>query len=711
MSFTVQRTGLSGLPLTMVPAVVMDTETTGLKVGEDRVIEIGAVRIIDGTAVREDDFSRLINPQVPIPAASTAIHTITDDDVAGAEPFKPVMAAFSKWCGNSVVLGYSIGFDLGILKAEHERHGLKWNAPRSLDVRHLVQLLAPELPDQSLDMAAGWLGVEIGERHRAVADAELTLQVFQRLIPKLKHKGIVTLSQAERACLLLGSRLTAEAQAGWHDVVRADRTRPAAVSEYMRIDSYPYRHRVREVMHASPQIVEPGMTVSAALAQMMARQTSSVFVKPVEPGGAHGILTERDVLRGVNAQGAGALSKPVGSLAKFPLVSIKQDEFVYRAVTTMTGGGFRHLGVVDEAGVLTGALSARDLLKQRAGGAALLGDSIDQARTPAELGRVWAGLTTVVRGLVSEDVDSRDIASVVSRELRALTARACVLAEEQMQRQGKGVPPQRYAMFVLGSGGRGESLLAMDQDNAIVYEEGEEGDPVDTWFAQLGQIVADTLNDAGVSYCKGNIMASHPAWRKDVARWRDTVSEWLTKSRPDDILDSDIFFDAVGVHGDEAMVKELVSDAITAAGTARDFLRAMGLRTGDFESPVGWLGRFKLDDGRIDLKKCGLLPLFSCARVMALRHGFMVRSTPGRLAAARDLGVEGMHIADDLIEAHRVILDLILRQQLRDIEAGLKLGNKVDPKQLDSFNLQQMRWAIDQVPKVRDVLGLPTFSG
>ena len=137
----------------------------------------------------------------------------------------------------------------------------------------------------------------------------------------------------------------------------------------------------------------------------------------------------------------------------------------------------------------------------------------------------------------------------------------------------------------------------------------------------------------------------------------------------------------------------------------------MGLRTGDFESPVGWFGRFKLDDGRVDLKKCGLLPLFSCARVLALRHGLMVRSTPARLAAARDMGGEGMHIADDLIEAHRVILDLILRQQLRDIDAGLKLGNKVDPKQLDSFHLQQMRWAIDQVPRVRDLLGLPMFSG
>ena len=55
MSFTVQRTGLSGLPLAMVPAVVMDTETTGLKVAEDRVIEIGAIRVVNGEARRKSD--------------------------------------------------------------------------------------------------------------------------------------------------------------------------------------------------------------------------------------------------------------------------------------------------------------------------------------------------------------------------------------------------------------------------------------------------------------------------------------------------------------------------------------------------------------------------------------------------------------------------------------------------------------------------------
>ncbi|MGI9514657.1 MAG: DUF294 nucleotidyltransferase-like domain-containing protein, partial [Anderseniella sp.] len=396
--------------------------------------------------------------------------------------------------------------------------------------------------------------------------------------------------------------------------------------------------------------------------------------------------------------------------AVFPLVTVAADEFVYRAISLMARRGFRHLGVTGTDGKLVGALSARDLLKQRADTAVALGHDIDTAMSTDALGKVWARLTTVVRALVSEDVDPRDIAAVISRELRSLTQRACELGEAAMALQGKGPPPQPYAMFVLGSGGRGESLLAMDQDNAIVFDNGDPGGDADLWFADLGTIVANTLNDAGVSHCKGGIMASNSEWRMDAGHWRDVVAQWLSKSRPEDILHADIFFDAKAVHGDSALLDSLRTDAVGAAHNAHGFLNAMQMRAGEFTSPVGWFGKWKLEDGRVDLKRAGLMPLFSAARVLALRHGVSELSTPARFEAVRAAGVEAAHVINDLIEAHQVLLSAILRQQLRDIEAGLTLGNSVDPAQMSGHDKQQVRWAIDQVPKVRDLLGIPAYS-
>ncbi len=86
----------------------------------------------------------------------------------------------------------------------------------------------------------------------------------------------------------------------------------------------------------------------------------------------------------------------------------------------------------------------------------------------------------------------------MAREVGALTRRATVLAEERMAAAGLGPPPTRYAMMVLGSVGRGESLLAMDQDNAIVFAEGEPDSAADRWFAALGGHAAAILHEVGV---------------------------------------------------------------------------------------------------------------------------------------------------------------------------------------------------------------------
>lgn len=709
MSFLRAEDSLSGQPLGAVPAVALDTETTGLDVAADRIVEIAAVRL-DGPGAGGEPFTRLVNPGVPIPAASTRIHNITDDEVVDAEAFAAVMPELAQWVGRSLVIGYAIGFDLAVLKAEHERHGLTWRAPRSIDVRHLVQLVAPDLPNQSLELAAKWLGVEVGERHRALGDAETAARIFKALVPRLREKGIFTLAQAERVCRNLTTRLEEEAQAGWHEVLHDNRIAPESVAEFARIDSFPYRHRVYDVMRMPAVTLPPATPVRDALALMMEKAISSVFVEPAEPGDAYGILTERDLLRAFNSEADGVRDAPISRYAKGPLVSVESDEFVYRAIASMAQRGFRHLGVHDPAGKLVGALSARDLLRQRASDALSLGDSLERAASPGELGRIWSDLTTVARGLVFEEADPRDIAAIISRELRALTRRACELAEAALADQGAGPPPQPYAMMVLGSGGRGESLLAMDQDNALIFEQGEAGGEADRWFERLGEMVADMLNEAGVIYCPGGIMASKPDWRLDLAGWRRRLEAWIGKARPEDLLNSDIFFDARPVYGERALAETLYAEAQAAASGSREFLMAMTLKASDFRPPLNWLGRPRLEGGRIDLKKSGLMPIFSAARVVALTHRIDARSTPERLEAARQLDEFDAAVIGKLIEAHRILLGAILRQQLRDIQQGVALSNKVAPGEMPAHERQQLTWALGQVENIRNLLGTPAVG-
>jgi len=442
----------------------------------------------------------------------------------------------------------------------------------------------------------------------------------------------------------------------------------------------------------------------------MEKGISSVFVDPAEANGDYGILTERDLLRAFNSNVADVRDAPISQYANGPLLTVESDEFVYRAIAGMSSKRIRHLGVRDPQGALVGALSARDLLRQRAGDALSLGDSLERAETAAELGRIWSGLTTVARGLVFEEADPRDIAAIVSRELRALTRRACELAETAMDRAGEGRPPRPYAMIVLGSGGRGESLLAMDQDNAIIFDEGAPGGPEDLWFERLGVMVSDMLNEAGVIYCPGGIMAANAEWRMDMAGWRRRIESWVGKSQPEDIINSDIFFDAVPVYGERSLAETLYTEAQASARASRIFLHAMTQNAGDFHTPLNWLGRPRLENGRIDLKKNGIMPIFSAARVVALTHGVTARSTPERLEALRALDVVDVSLAGKLIEAHKFLLGAILGQQLRDLHAGVAVSNRVAPSEMDAHDRQQLVWALGQVDNVRTLLGTPGFG-
>lgn len=143
-----------------------------------------------------------------------------------------------------------------------------------------------------------------------------------------------------------------------------------------------------------------------------------------------------------------------------------------------------------------------------------------------------------------------------------------MLALERMAADGAGAAPCRWCLMVLGSAGRGESLLAPDQDNALIYD-GDE--TMDAWFATLTKHVADTLDAAGIIYCKGGVMAKEPDWRHTPAGWRACVAHWLSRARPEDLLNVDIFFDLRAVAGDADLAVELHRKRWTPPAGARAF--------------------------------------------------------------------------------------------------------------------------------------------
>ncbi len=705
---------VSATPLIALDAVVIDTETTGLDPARARIIEIGALRIAGGK-LSNDRFRSLLNPDVPIPDAVSAIVGIRDADVAGAPSFREVWPKFRDFVSDSAVIGHSLGFDVAVIGHECARLGEGYAPRRTLDTRLLAQVVAPNLASYTIESLCAWLGVEAARRHSALGDAETTARIFQALVPRLRGGGIRTLAEAMNVCRTLTDVLDQQHRAGWAEAGTASRS--DAERTLARIDAYPYRHRVRDVMSRSPKFIAAGRPLSDALALMMKDKVSSLYVREESAdetairAADTGIVTERNALRALAARGAAALAAPVREFMSRPLATVPADAFVYRAIGRMTRLKFRHLGVVDEAGLVVGALSARDLLRLRATEAVSLGDEIDQAADVHELAAAWAKLPEVAASLHAEELSGRDVAAVISRELGALTRAAAVIAERWMREAGRGEPPCPFAVAVLGSAGRGESLLAMDQDNALIFAEGAPDSLADLWFAEFGAHLAGILHAAGVPYCTGGVMAKNPQWRGSVQTWRARIKHWISRTRPQDLLAVDIFFDLRGVHGEKSLAERLLQDSFDEARGQAGFAKALVEAIGPLQSAVGLFGGIKTDQGRTDLKKRGLFAIVTSARALAICHHVNERETPARLMGVKALGIGGDQDLDALAEAQGVFLDLILAQQIADIEHGIPASNSVVLKSLTTRDRERLRTALKAAETIDDLTRDLLFRG
>jgi CBS domain-containing protein len=695
---TPRRQALGAVPLIGLDAVAIDLETTGLDPKTARIVEAAAVAIVGGHVEETDNLRLLVDPGQPIPAAATAVHGIGDAAVAGRPAAGEALDRLDAYVGDRLVIGHSVGFDLAVLETEAARSKRNWRHRRWLDTRLLAEFARPSLPDFSLEVVAGWLGVAVEGRHSALGDALLAARIFVALLPHLRARGVRTVADAEAAC-----RHVARGAAPHLSAANEEPGGQLSDTErvFARIDSFPYRYRVRDVMRTPPLFAEPGDTLIASARRMARERISSLFLP--DDGNGAGIVTERDVMRALGTSGAAALDTPIADLASRPLETVAAEAFVHRAIGLMDRLRIRHLGVVDEDGRLVGAVSARDLLRLRASEALILGDRLDAAKSVQQLAAAWANLPQVAASLLAEDVDARQVAAVLSSELGAATRRAAILAEQAL-----GPPPEPYAVLVLGSAGRGESLLAMDQDNAIIFAEGEPDGPADHYFTRMGALLADHLDAIGVPLCKGGVMARNPDWRGSLATWRERVGGWLAKSRPQDLLNVDIFFDLRAVHGERRLAQSLLEEAYRRASAAPAFVKLLAEASTGHGSPVGWFGRLRTDNGRIDLKRAGLFPVVSAARVLAIRHNIAARATPERLDALIARGLGGSADLRRLKEAHRLFMRRILEQQVEDIADGRPPGNRVAVRRLTHAQQAELRDALSAVAHidalVRDML-------
>ena len=164
--------------------VVFDIETTGLSSRNDKITEIGAVKIRDGIIV--DRFSQLINPEKEIPQVVVELTGISNSLVENEPTIEEVIPKFYEFSKDSVLVAHNAKFDISFIRREYKNNNLEFNHP-ILDTLVLARATMTHMKRFNLGTLCKNLGVSLVGAHRAVNDAEATAEVFIKLIEKIKR--------------------------------------------------------------------------------------------------------------------------------------------------------------------------------------------------------------------------------------------------------------------------------------------------------------------------------------------------------------------------------------------------------------------------------------------------------------------------------------------------------------------------------------------
>jgi DNA polymerase-3 subunit epsilon len=175
--------------------VVLDVETTGLRPGPDRVIEIAGLRLRNGQIV--DSFQTLVNPLRRLPPFIVRLTGITPEMVAKAPPASEILPSFLDFLEDATIVGHNVSFDIGFLTYEAQLLGRMFPVD-GLDTIALARRLLPGLRRFKLDMVAQYLNISTVHRHRAMGDTSVTAAVFLKLLDHAREQGIQSLGQLRR---------------------------------------------------------------------------------------------------------------------------------------------------------------------------------------------------------------------------------------------------------------------------------------------------------------------------------------------------------------------------------------------------------------------------------------------------------------------------------------------------------------------------------
>lgn len=171
-----------------IPLCFFDLETTGTNISQDRIVEIAVVKLMPNGDILEKH--NVINPTMPIPPASTAIHGISDDDVSGKPTFKEVAKDYARFMEGADLSGFNIlKFDIPLLVEEFLRADVEFDYSRKriIDSQRIYHLM------EKRNLSAAYrfyCSKDLTDSHSAVADTRASMEVLLAQVARYENQTV-----------------------------------------------------------------------------------------------------------------------------------------------------------------------------------------------------------------------------------------------------------------------------------------------------------------------------------------------------------------------------------------------------------------------------------------------------------------------------------------------------------------------------------------
>ncbi|MGI3036022.1 DUF294 nucleotidyltransferase-like domain-containing protein [Vibrio diabolicus] len=456
--------------------------------------------------------------------------------------------------------------------------------------------------------------------------------------------------------------------------------------------------KARKILARDPVTLEATASIQEA-AILMAEEnvTSLLIVRPAEELTEEddeqllGILTDRDLCIRVLAQGIDT-NIPVSEVMSYDVVSLDYNAYVFEAMLTMLRYNVHHLPILKDKKPI-GIIGMTDIVRYESQNSLLLVSSIFQQTSVEDLKQVSEHVKDCFVRMVNEDANAHMIGRAMSVIGSSFKQRLAELAEQEL-----GPAPIPYCLVAMGSMARDEQLIVTDQDNALILDNSYDVEMHGEYFEKFAKFVCDGLAACGYAYCTGDIMATNPEWRKTRAEWEECFGNWIDNPTPERLLNSNIFFDLLGVHGRVKWAEQLSSFIVRRAKRNNRFLACMAYNAIRRTPPLGFFKDFVMEkDGRhrnsINLKRRGTAPLADLIRVHSLAIGSRSQNSFDRLDDINDAGILPKGRGMDLRDAMELIYMVRIRHQALDIENGDEPDNNIEPENMSEFERRNLKAA------------------